>query len=159
MSAIIPKRYRQLRAAVPLDSVSIGYGSIHLSPVAELEAAQQGYRVVPEGEETDWRDEWIVIGYEGLCGDPIFVDTSKEQYPVYTTAHDMGVWRPQLIASTFRHFIQIVQRLQVLAHGRTNPAEMEQHPISDEESKAFVALISQDSPEANVDFWEGLYET
>jgi hypothetical protein len=89
MSVTIPDQYKQLRAAVPFDSVSIGYASIHLAPAAELKAAQQGYSIVPEGDETDWRDEWVVIGYEGMCGDPIFIDTDVDDYPVYTAAHGM----------------------------------------------------------------------
>jgi hypothetical protein len=159
MSVIIPDRYRQLRATVPFDSVSMGYASIHLTPVAELEAAQQGYSVIPEGDETDWQDEWVVIGYEGLCGDPIFIDTSDEDFPVCTAAHGMGEWSPQLIASSFRHFIQILERLQVLARGRANPVEMERHPITDEEGEAFTEFITRGSPDADLDFWQNIYET
>src|SRR3954451_397716 len=126
MSVTIPERFKQMRAAVPFDSVSIGYASIHLSAVAELESAQQGYSIIPEGHETDWRDEWTVIGFEGLCGDPVFIDTSAEDFPVYTAAHGMGEWSPQLIAATFPHFIETLQQLQLLARGRATPIEMEQ---------------------------------
>jgi hypothetical protein len=88
-----------MRTAVPFDSVSIGYASIHLAPVAELAAAQQGYSVIPEGNEIDWCDEWVVIGREGMCGDPIFIDTDDDDYPVYTAAHGMGEWSPHLSLS------------------------------------------------------------
>lgn len=159
MSVIIPERYRQLRAAAPVDNVSMGYASIHLTLVAELETAQQGYSVIPEDDETDWQDDWVVIGYEGLCGDPIFIDTSNEDFPVYTAAHGMGQWSPQLIASSFSHFIQILERLQALAHGRANPVEMERHPITDEESEALAKFISGGSPNADLAFWQGICET
>ena len=54
---------------------SLGYTTVHLHPVAELPAAQQGYGIVPEGVDTDWLPEWLVIGYEDCTGDPIFIDT------------------------------------------------------------------------------------
>jgi hypothetical protein len=148
-----------MRTAVPFDSVSIGYASIHLAPVAELAAAQQGYSVIPEGNEIDWCDEWVVIGREGMCGDPIFIDTDDDDYPVYTAAHGMGEWSPHLIAFTFRHFIQIVQQLQVLARGRSNPVEVERHPITDEERDALIKFIRRDSPDVDFAFWETIYET
>ena len=155
----IPEHYKQLRAAVPFDSVSIGYASIDLSPVAELEAAQRGYSIVPAGQTTDWRAEWLVIGSEGLCGDPIFIDTSDASFPVYTAAHGMGEWSPQVVASSFRHFIQILERLQVLARGRATPVEMEKHPLPDSEREAFIDSIRRDSADADVSFWELICET
>jgi hypothetical protein len=150
----IPEHYKQLRAAVPFGSVSIGYASIDLSPVLELEAAQQGYSIVPVGQTTDWRAEWLVIGTEGLCGDPTFIDTSDERFPVYTAAHGIGEWSPQLVASSFRQFVQILERLQVLARGRTTPVEMEKHPLTNGEREAFINSIRRDSAEADVSFWK-----
>lgn len=158
MSVAIPDRYKRLRAGVPFDSVSIGYASIHLEPVRELETAQQGYGVIPEGDETDWRDEWVVIGHEGGLGDPIFIDTDDDEYPVYTAAHGMGEWTPQLIAFTFRHFIQILQHLQVLARGRSNPVELQRHPISEQEHRSFIEFIRRDSPDVDFSFWEAIYD-
>src|SRR5215469_4089127 len=99
----IPDRYKKLRAAVPFDSVSIGCACIHIATVAELDAAQRGYIIVPEGDETDWQDEWVVIGHEETCGDPIFIDASDDDFPVYTATHGIGEWRPRLISFTFRH--------------------------------------------------------
>jgi len=148
-----------MRAAVPFDSVSIGYASIHLSRIGELQAAQQGYSIIPESDETDWRDEWTVIGYEGLCGDPIFIDTSHSEYQVYTAAHGMGEWSPQPIAATFRHFIEILQQLQALARGRATPTEIEQHPVSKEERESFLAFVRRGSPNADLTFWQTIYET
>jgi len=158
MSVTIPERYKKIRAAVPLDSVSIGYASINLAPAAELEAAQQGYSIIPEGDETDWHDEWVVIGHEEQCGDPVFIDTDDEDYPVYTAAHGTGEWNPRLIAFTFRHFIEILQQLQVLARGRSNPVELERHPITDREREVFIQFIRRDSPDVDFAFWETLYE-
>lgn len=71
----------------------------------------------------------------------------------------MGEWNPQLIASSFRHFIQILDRLQGLAHGRANPVEMERHPITEEKREAFADFVSCGSPDADLSFWHGIYET
>ena len=159
MSATIPERLKHLRAEVPFDRVSIGYGSINLSKFDELQAAQQGYSTVPEGSKTDWRDEWVVIGYEGLCGDPIFVDTSTPSFPVYTAAHGAGQWRPKQIAATYEHFIDILRRLQLLARNRATPAEIARHPVAKDEEEAFLAFIRAGSPNARLPFWQVLYGT
>jgi hypothetical protein len=155
----IPDRYKQLRAGVPFDGVSIGYGSVDLAPVIQLEAMQQGYSIVPAGQETDWHAEWVVIGTDGLCGDPIFIDTSIEGYPVYTAAHGMGEWSPQLIASSFQHFVQILERLQALARGRATPVQMDEHPLSNKERDAFIDSIRRDNSDVDVTFWETICET
>ncbi len=159
MSATIPERLKHLRAEVPFDRVSIGYGSINLSKVDELQAAQQGYSVVPEGSKTDWRDAWVVIGYEGLCGDPIFVDTSSPSLAVYTAAHGAGPWRAKLIAATFEHFAQILRQLQLLAVGRATPAEISRRPVARAEEDAFLAFIRAGSPDARLTFWQTIYAT
>jgi hypothetical protein len=118
-----------------------------------LEAAQQGYSVVPEGDETDWREEWVVIGHEEMCGDPLFIDTDDDDYPVYTATHGMGEWSPRLIAFTFRHFVQILEQLQVLARGRSNPVELERRPITDQERESFLDFIRRESPDVEFAFW------
>ena len=144
---------------MPFESVSLGYSSIDLAPVGGLEALQQGYSIIPAGQTTDWHDEWVVIGTEGLCGDPIFIDTSVASYPVYTAAHGMGEWSPQHIASSFQHFIQILQRLQELARGRATPKEIEKHPLTDTERQRFIDSIRRDSSDVDVTFWEVVCET
>ncbi len=155
---MIPDRYKQMRAGVPFDRVSIGYGSIDLVPVDRLEALQQGYGIVPDGQMTDWHDEWFVIGTEGLCGDPIFIDASDESFPVYTAAHGMGEWRPQLIASSFQHFIQILQQLQELARGRATPVEMEKHSLTNTERQKFIDSIQRDNSDIDATFWASICE-
>ena len=159
MNPSIPERLKHLRAEVHFARVSIGYGSIHLSRADELQAAQQGYSVVPEGRKTDWRDEWVVIGYEGLCGDPIFVDTSSPSLPVFTAAHGAGQWRPKQIAATWEHFIGILQHLHLLAQGRATPAEIARNPIPKDEEEAFLAFVRAGSPDARLPFWQMLYGT
>jgi hypothetical protein len=156
MKIRIPARYRQARAAVPFDSVSIGYDSVELIPLVELEAAQRGYGVIPDGEETDWQPEWLVIGHEGRCGDPIFIDTSNDEFLVYTAAHGMGEWDPNLLASSFDHFVQILTRLQSLADGREDPMKLDKNPLTESERKSFLDFIDSGSPDVDSSFWETL---
>ena len=157
MKVTVPERYRKLRRTVPFDSVSLGSTTLNLTGSSELEAAQQGYSIVPEGDETDWEQEWLVIGNEDLCGDPIFIDTSDESYPVYTAAHGMGEWSPQLIASSFEHFIQILTKLRQLSQGRENPVQMEANPLTAKQMEELAELISAEHPDVDLGFWETIY--
>ena len=157
MSVSIPEQFKQLRGAAGLDRVSIGYGSIELVPLIEISSAQQGY-VDRSGEGGGWQPEWLVIGHEGLCGDPLFIDTDDDDLPVYTAEHGTGAWQPRLIAFSFRHFGQILERLKHLSHGRSNPVEFERHPISAGERVSFMQFIRRDSPDVDFGFWESLLE-
>lgn len=46
-----------------------------------------GYATNPQGKvltgeaEGDWRANWIVIGEDETCGDPIFIDAAQERFP------------------------------------------------------------------------------
>jgi len=71
----------------------------------------------------------------------------------------MDKWSPQVIASSFRHFVQILERLQVLARGRATPVQMEKHPLTDSERESFIDSIRRESADANVSFWELICET
>jgi hypothetical protein len=83
--------YEQLLMLVP-SNVSFGYSSVSLCHPSELQKRQVGYSVHPDGtslcgdEDGDWRSNWLVIGDEGECGDPIFIDTAAPGYPVYRMA-------------------------------------------------------------------------
>jgi len=60
---------------------------VYLHSVEELDDAQVGYSADPAGrtlvgtEEREWRERWLVIGSEDLCGDPLFVDVSVDACP------------------------------------------------------------------------------
>ena len=150
----IPETYRELRGALSVDKVSIGYSSIELVPAGELPSAQQGYG----NASGDWQAEWLVIGHEGLGGDPLFIDTEDDDFPVYTAGHGEGSWTPRLIAFSFRHFGQILGHLHQLSRGRSNPSELERHPISADERVTFMEFIRRGSPDVDFGFWESLLE-
>ncbi len=83
---------------LPFHEVTIGYTTIYLFAEIELSEGQKGYSIDPNGKslvgekDGDWKNSWLVIGFEELCGDPIFVDLDLEHLPVFTTGHGIGSW-------------------------------------------------------------------
>ena len=79
------EQYIEIRRAIPVEKVSCGYRAVTLFSEAELEDAQIGYSIGEGGEDVtgesdgDWRANWLVIGDEDVCGDPIFVDLTERQ--------------------------------------------------------------------------------
>ena len=145
----------------PLEKIyiSIGYDGIDLVDDEEIEEIQIGYSVHPDGQslvgkkDGDWMKDWIVIGYETLTGDPIFVDLSNPDFPVYTAMHGQGSWEPDLVSSTYSGFIQILRKLELLAVGREDPVKMEENPISQEEYNGFIAFASNVAELKDTFFW------
>lgn len=154
MNIVIPPSYRAMRAAVPFDSVSFGYTTVTLHPFTALPEAQQGYGIVPEGQNTDWRPEWVVIGDEDLTGDPLFIDTEDEGFPVHTAAHGMGAWSSRLVAISFSHLVEALQLVSRAARGRETPVALEGNPLPEAEREAVLSSIRTNNPGADLSFWE-----
>ena len=91
----IPESYSLRRAALRFDDVANGVGGIKLGQVGELDAAQTGYSVDTAGRSLvgngpgDWSSDWIVIGFETACGDPLFL-SAKPPHPVFMAMHGQG---------------------------------------------------------------------
>ncbi|UNP76078.1 hypothetical protein MN033_22985 [Bacillus nitratireducens] len=89
--------------------------TIELFNSEEIEEGQLGYSVDDEGqslignEEGDWKEGWIVIGIDSYLGDPIFVDSNDENYPVYTAMHGEGDWESECIAKRIEDVIEKVK--------------------------------------------------
>jgi hypothetical protein len=154
------QHYSDLRDDVPIASVSLGHTTVTLFPGPELKDAQVGYSVSDSGEpfsgeeEGDWKQSRLVIGYEDLCGDPIFVDLNIPEFPVFTAAHGEGDWSPEMIASSFQGFIQALQEVNRLSEGRDNPVKLERNPISAFERERVLSRIAELSENASLEFWE-----
>lgn len=88
---------------------------VHLYERSEFKDGQIGFRVDPEGksllgdEEGDWQDDWYVIGYTDEAGDPIFVDITKVDFPVYTAEHGKGSWHPKLLFESLDEYLASVE--------------------------------------------------
>jgi hypothetical protein len=158
------EQYIELRRAVLLDKVSCGYRTVTLFPTAELGDAQIGYSVGDAGEDLtgtsdgDWQANWLAIGYEDVCGDPIFIDLSESALPVFTAAHGQGRWDAELIASSLTGFLKALAEVDRISTNRRNPVELERHPLSEVEREQVLKQIAKVNGKGNLEFWESWFE-
>ncbi len=123
---------------------------------------QVGYSVSPEGQsligdkQGDWLENWIVIGHEEQCGDPIFIDKSAPNFPVYTAMHGEGSWDPEQIAASLDGFRKALSAITRIARGRENPVGLENNPLSQSDRDSALAEIRLHNAEVNLEFWDNL---
>ena len=116
--------YKELLTRLVIPTVSLGYIAVRIYDVDELEEAQIGYSIHPsctpliDENPGSWQRNWVVIGYEDATGDPIFIDSEADGFPVYSAMHGTGVWEPHLIAIGLRHFATAMQEMARVANGR-----------------------------------------
>ena len=105
----------------PFHEITISSTTIYLFTKDELCEGQIGYSVDSNGKsltsekDGNWKNSWLVIGYEELCGDPFFTDLDSQDFPVFTAIHGTGNWEQTLIADSFESFIKslkIIARLK-----------------------------------------------
>ena len=112
-----PDWYAEWRATFDVDTVECGVGGIQLLRSDEVPGGQVGFSVASDGESLDdvgpgnWRPEWVVIGRETVCGDPIFA-SEETPHPVFSAMHGVGSWEPRLVAPSIAVFAQCVRELQ-----------------------------------------------
>ena len=149
--------YEDVLERIPSD-VSLGCQTIRVYRAPGVQALQIGYSVCPTGEplETDWRKEWVVIGYEECCGDPIFIDSSADGFPVYTAIHGEGVWEAKQIAVSLEAFGHVLVAIADVAKGRETPLALENNPLTLAEKQATIAAIKHQNPSVSLDFWESV---
>jgi hypothetical protein len=145
--------------------VSIGYSEINFFPADRLDEVQIGYSIdtnnnsLITGQEGGWKEEWLVIGADGMLGDPIFVDMSSKKLQVLTAAHGEGEWEAIPIADTLDSFIDIILDLKKISVNRTTPVDLEENPISDTEMKQFIKKVKKNNPGSDIDYWVVFLET
>jgi hypothetical protein len=104
-----------------------------------------GFAVASDGESLvgvgpgDWRPEWVVIGIETACGDPIFA-SEETPHPVFTAMHGEGAWEPTLVAPSIAVFSQCVRELHGFAAGRSL-IELDANPPTPEQQAQFLRVI------------------
>jgi hypothetical protein len=80
---MISEAYKELLTELAIPTVSLGYIATRIYDVDELEEAQIGYAVNTSGTSLidekpgSWQKNWVVIGYQGGSGDPIFIDSEQ----------------------------------------------------------------------------------
>jgi hypothetical protein len=105
-------------------------------------------------QDGDWLQKWIVIGYEDLCGDPIFIDISVDEFPVYTAIHGEGSWNAKRVAVSLEAFGRALLSVANIAKGRENPLALKNNPLEQLEKEATLSFIRRDNPGVDLEFWE-----
>lgn len=134
----------------------------------ELERAQVGYALDPEGrslasrEEGAWQPEWVVIGYTPLVGDPIIVDLGEARQPVSYLMHGMGEWGAgSYIAGSIgqlQNALKKVNRWIAEKKGQGQKQGQEDNrklpiPVTRSELDKLVAEIVAEDEYADVEIW------
>jgi hypothetical protein len=163
MTEALPQFQKALKGAKPRE-VSVGYRTVKLFPMSDLDEQQVGYSRDPEGHnltgsgEGDWRKSWLVFAYEDTCGDPIFVDLSEPCFPVYTAAHGQGRWDPTLIAGSFDGFVAGMAAVKRLAKGRSTPVALEPNPLLATDRSRLKQELTCLGADADTEFWTSWFE-
>ena len=147
--------------AVLFREVSLGNTTLHFfSEEDEFIDGQIGYSVNPHGnslvggENGDWKETWRVLGYEDLCGDPVFVDVRIPELPVFTAPHGMGDWNATQISDSFEAFNKSLKIVAEIALGRENAVRLEGNPIGSGDAALALDRISTISPNSDIEFWQ-----
>lgn len=159
------ERYRALIGDAERKDVPFGYGGVTLFSAAELEHAQTGYSVAPDGTSLcgngagDWKKSWLVIGQDQLLDDPIFIDIDQEAMPVFTAEPGEGAWNAVSVCSSVIVFRGVVEEFAALAEGRESPDAYEDNPLTKKQRSGFIerAVAVSDAAGAR-EFWEGQTE-
>ncbi|HZI57373.1 MAG TPA: hypothetical protein VFF39_11385 [Verrucomicrobiae bacterium] len=142
--------------------ISFGSTTIRVYRPKELISGQIGYSIDQKGkplsgdENGDWRNTWLVIGYDETCGDPIFIDTAEEGYPVYTAMIGQSRWDPVCIAVSLAAFGHALSVIAIIAKGREYPVALEQNPLTQSEKDTALATIRKHNPGIDLGFWQTL---
>jgi hypothetical protein len=142
-------------------SISIGSVEINMASPSKLDKMQVGYSRDPKGKslitgnEGDWRQEWLVVGWNEL-GDPIFIDVSSSGLEVFSAMHGEGSWEPFKIADSIDKFSEILNRLSVLSKGRKHSVGLEKNPMSAQEAEDFLTFVHENNPDSDMGFWNAM---
>ena len=105
-------------------------------------------------KEGEWLKNWLVIGYEDCCGDPIFIDTAHQGFPVYSAMHGEGSWEAIRIADSLEGLGHALSAVVDVSKGRENPVALENNLLNQHEKELTLATIKRYNPNADLDFWE-----
>lgn len=154
------QRYIEKLRTASITEVSFGYQTIKLYTEREIENAQIGYSINQSGDSLinnspgSWKPNWLVIGFEEINGDPIFIDIENDLFPVYTAMHGEE-WDASIISSSFNKFISALSIIKKYSQNRTNPVKLENNPISKDDIQKALSEIDDT---VETDFWELIFE-
>ncbi|WP_158881792.1 SMI1/KNR4 family protein [Rhodanobacter sp. L36] len=136
---------------LPQSGLSFGVGGIEFFSRASVLAEQSGY------DGPGWQKSWLVIAHETACGDPIFLDQSKIDHPVFTAMHGAGSWEPSLVASSWAQFLAALEFARPYTKDRENPVGLEQRPFNQSEHKELLSGLSKILGSPLPIFWDVLF--
>lgn len=139
--------HSKVETLLPQSDLSFGIGGIEFFSPASLSDEQAGY------DAPDWHKSWLVVARETACGDPIFIDKSQAQFPVYTAMHGMGSWEPLPLADSWNQFLASLELIRPYTKDREHPIGLEQHPLTPMERQTLQdglrAILGSPAP----NFW------
>ncbi|MBD7944122.1 SMI1/KNR4 family protein [Psychrobacillus sp. Sa2BUA9] len=107
------------------------------------------------GEEGSWDDNWIVIAYESLCGDPIIIDLNEEGYPVSLLLHGLGSWGTNsFLANSMDSFINILKEIKCFLEEKELLLGKQSIKVND--VKSLLAKIIAKNNFSDYEIWESL---
>lgn len=130
-----------------IELVNCGLSDIYFFQEDEMDEGQAGFRHDGEGNKIeDWiGDEYVVIGIDSCCGDPIITDITKEELPIYCMFHDDWSTLEQ-IAYNFEQFLEILHMIDDANIG------------DEKEKEELKAKIKEIVPEEGYEYWECLLQ-
>ena len=144
----------------PFDEISMGYQTLTFYPSNELDKAQVGYSVDDNGNDLtgtsdgDWKSNWLVIGYDDIVGDPIFIDLNEDNVPVFTSQHGTGEWVPYKLADSFAQFVESLKIIKEASANRETPDQLEENKVNFWEKRKILKRISKVNSATQKVFWE-----
>jgi hypothetical protein len=136
---------------LPQTDLSFGYGGIEFLTPASLADEQKDY------EGSDWNKNWLVVARDTLQGDPIFIDQSLDNLPVFTAMHGEGTWEPIPVADSWAQFLAALELVRPYTVGREHPVGLEEAPLSAAEQKALMDGLQKILGTPVAHFWELLF--
>jgi hypothetical protein len=162
---ILPEKYCEVRSSLGFDQINLGASGVCLFKLTQIERGQRGYSVAANGSELcgnregAWQRNWVVIGHDTGCGDPLILDTADPALPVLTDFHGQGKWNPVCIAIRLDTFVFSLKEFAKIANGRGTPVELDANPLTAAERQDFLGRISDvNHGRAAMDFWGSLLE-
>ena len=159
---IIPDKIKSFLKTTP--DISFGYSEINFCNPDNLDNEQIGYSIDESGnsfttdDDGGWPQQWLVIATDEL-GDPIIIDTSSAELTVLSAVHGDDLWESFIIANNLDNFKDIISLLSKVSKDRTNPIDLEQNPVTDEEQQDVLTKIEKQNPDAELWYWEAFFET
>ena len=119
---------------------------------SDFESAQDGFRYNPVLNEPieDWKtmigENFYVIGFEAMLGDPIIADAGTEGFPIYNMMHDD--WESlRKVANSFDEFMENLSEIEKLINehkGRDSIYNLVKKLDDENNTNGFYELICFD---------------